>query len=333
MKESVRETKHPWMVGIAVAAIAGAYFFFLGTSKYREPGPNLQYDITQYADVDNVETRWIEVDEIALDLDSPHGLAVQGDRLYVAGTNAIAVLDADDEEVARYSFEGEPNCLAIAVDGTMFVAMPNEVQVLHADGSLGDRWTDFSERSYLTSIAVTEKDVFIADAGKHVVYRYNWDGERKVVIGKRNDEMDVPGIEVPSPYLDLALNDEGHLWVVNPGKLGLERYRRTGDFVTSWYHPTLELHGFSGCCNPTQITFDNSGNLVTSEKGLVRVKVYEVTAGDFQELVAGHKVFPKEQSVRDIAVDAQDRILVLDPRTDTIRVFAMKEDVDGAATT
>jgi len=339
MKESVRETKHPWMAGIAIAAIAGAYFFFLGTSKYPEPGANLQYDITRYTEVDNIETRWEEVDEISLDLDTPSGMAVQGDRLLVAGTNAISELDARHKEVARYTFEGEPNCLAIAPDGTMFVAMPNEVQVLNADGSEGDRWTDFSNRSFLTSIVATEKDVFVADAGKHVVYRYNMDGERKSEIGRRDDEKDIPGIQVPSPYLDLAVNDEGHLWIVNPGKLGLERYRTNGDFVTSWYHPTLELNGFSGCCNPTQIAFDQSGNLVTGEKGLVRLKKYEVTAGDFQELIVGHKSFPKaksvakEKSLRDLVVDAEDRILALDPRTNTIRVFVMKEDANGAETT
>jgi len=333
MKESVHTPKHPWLAGVAIAAVAGAYFFFLGTSKYPEPGGNLQYDITQYTDVDDIETRWEEAGEITLDLDMPHGLAVQDDRLYIAGKNAISVLDANHAEVERFEFEGEANCIAIAPDGTMFVAMPNEVQVLNADGSEGDRWTDFADRSFLTSIAATDDDVFIADAGKHVVYRYTWDGERKTEIGKKNPERDVPGIEVPSPYLDLAINDEGHLWVVNPGKLGLERFRGNGDIVTSWYHPTLELHGFSGCCNPTQIAFSNDGKLITCEKGLVRVKVYEVTAGTFEELVVGHKLFPKEQSVRDIAVDADDRILVLDPRSDSIRIFAMKEGADVATTT
>ncbi len=333
MKESVRETKHPWLAGVAVAAIAGAYFFFLGTSKYPEPGANLQYDITEYTELDDIETRWEEVGEISVDVRSPHGLAVQDDRLYVAGTNAVAVLDANNEEVERFAFEGQPNCLAVAPDGTLFIAMPNEVQVLHADGSEGARWTDFADRSFLTSIAANEEDVYIADAGKHVVYRYTWDGERKEEIGRKDDERDIPGIEVPSPYLDLALNDEGHLWVVNPGELGLERFRPNGDIVTGWYHPTLELHGFSGCCNPTQIAFDNDGKLITCEKGLVRVKVYEVTAGVFEELVVGHKLFPGEQSVRDIAVDAENRILVLDPRTDLIRVFAMKEGADVATTT
>ena len=123
-------------------------------------------------------------------------------------------------------------------------------------------------------------------------------------------------------------NDEGHLWVVNPGKLGLERYRPTGEIVTSWYHPNLQLEGFSGCCNPTQIDFAPDGRLITGEKGLVRVKAYEVTMGKFEELVAGSKLFPKEQSLRDLAVDARGRILLLDPRSDTVRVFVLNEDTE-----
>jgi hypothetical protein len=333
VKETVRETRHPWLVGIAVAAIAGAYFFFLGTSKYPEPGANLNYDIKEYTELDNIETRWEEVDEIPVDVEMPRGMAVVGDEIYVAGTNAVVVIGPDKAEVARYEFEGEPNCMAVGPDGKMYIGMPNEVQVLSADGEPLARWTNFVERSYITSIAVDEEDVFLADAGKHMVYRYSLDGERQVEIGRKDDERDIPGIFVPSPYLDLALNDEGHLWVVNPGELGLERYRRNGDIVTGWYHPTLELHGFSGCCNPTHIAFNSEGRLITGEKGLVRLKVYEVTAGTFEELIVGSKAFPKEQSLRDLAVDAQDRVLALDPRTDSIRVFALKEQADVGTTT
>ena len=142
---------------------------------------------------------------------------------------------------------------------------------------------------------------------------------------------------MPIPYLDLAINYYFHLWVVNPGELGLERYRAEGDIVTSWYHPNLRLEGFSGCCNPTQIAFTPEGKLITAEKGLVRIKSYEVTMGKFEELIAGSRLFPKEASLRDLTVDAKGRILALDPRSDTVRIFAMKqegsqEESDGSET-
>ena len=73
----------------------------------------------------------------------------------------------------------------------------------------------------------------------------------------------------------------------------------------------------------------NDGRLLTAEKGLVRVKLYDVTDGEYQELVAGSKLFPREQSLKDIAVDKQDRILLLDPRINAVRIFDEKENVDG----
>ena len=197
------------------------------------------------------------------------------------------------------------------------------------DGTISARWEKLDARAYITSIAVLDEDVFVADAGNRVVLRYDREGALQGRIGEKNEDVDIPGIEVPSPYLDLAINADGDLWVVNPGRLGLERYRPDGSIVTSWYRPNLRLEGFSGCCNPTHIAFDSAGRLVTAEKGLVRVKKYEVTLGEYEELVAGSKNFPREQSLRDLVVDARDRILLLDPRSDTIRIFEQKDDNHG----
>ena len=331
MKEPVRHTKHPWIVGIAVAAIAVAYFVLLSRNDFPEPGANIEYDVEQYAALDRVPTRFSEVDGIDPDFENLRALSITPDGMYVAGEDVIAVFDNKDTETARFTIDGTPNCLAVAPDGALFVGMPTRVQVLNADGTVQASWDDFSERSYLTSIAVNGDDVYIADAGTRVVYRYTRDGERLETIGAKNDDRDIPGIEVPSPYLDLAVNDEGHLWVVNPGKLGMERYRENGEIVTSWYRPDLRLEGFSGCCNPTHVAFSQDGRLITAEKGLVRIKVYDVTDGEYQELVAGSSLFPREQSLRDIAVDARDRVLVIDPRTDSIRIFELEETRDETA--
>jgi hypothetical protein len=53
----------------------------------------------------------------------------------------------------------------------------------------------------------------------------------------------------------------------------------------------------------------------------VRVKIYEVTAGDFEELVVGSKSFRVAQSVSDMVVDSSDRVLVLDSRQKSVRIF------------
>jgi hypothetical protein len=63
----------------------------------------------------------------------------------------------------------------------------------------------------------------------------------------------------------------------------------------------------------------------------VRVKRFEVTAGTYDGLVAASEQFPQEQSVKDLAVDAKDRALVLDAKRGSIRVFARKEVTSGTA--
>jgi len=330
MKESVRQIKNPWLVGVSVAAIAGAYFFLLGSSKYPEPGANIEYSIQEFADLDKIDTQFEEKGRIQSSVENARALAIGPGKVYVAGKDAIVVYGDADQEIARYAVAGTPNCLAVAPDGTIYAGLPRKVVVLDAQGAKQAEWSDFVDRSYLTAIAVNGADVFVADAGKRVVYRFDTKGSLQGKIGEKDTARDVPGIEAPSPYLDLAVNPDGELWVVNPGKLGLEQYRNDGSLVTSWYRPSLKLDGFPGCCNPTHIAFTSKGELVTCEKGLVRVKMYEVTAGGFDELVAGSALFPREQSVRDLAIDSKDRVLVLDPQNNAIRVFARKETDHGS---
>lgn len=331
-KEPVRTISSPWLVGGAVAVIGVLYFALLGTSEYPEPGESLNYDVEIFAKLDDVPTRYTESAPIAPKVEDPQGMAIGPDgRLYVTGQDAVVIYE-DRDETGRFSLDGNPKCIHVAKDGTIFLGYATRVEVADGDGTIRSVWDDFNSRSYLTSIATYEDNVFVGDAGNRVVLRFNRDGELLGRIGERDEAMDVPGLEVPSPYLDLAVNEEGHLWVVNPGKLGFERYRHDGEIVTSWYRPTLELEGFSGCCNPTQMTFMNDGRLLTAEKGLVRIKTYEVTSGEFLELVAGSKLFARIQSMSDLVVDQQDRILVLDPRDDLVRVFQLDEDGENGKT-
>lgn len=322
MKEPVRRVKRPWLVYVIVAAIAALYFGLLAKSKYPEPGANLLYETEAYEAVDDVPTRFSETGRIVPDVADPRALATTDDgRILVGGEKAIAVYDTSGKQVARYALDGTPSSLAVAPDGEIIVGMADHLEVLTPGGAPKAVWETPGTQTFLTSVIADDENIYTADAGHRVVYRYDRAGKLLGVIGKKDPDRDIPGLEVPSPYFDVAFDSDGALWVVNPGKLGLESYRPNGDLITSWYNASLKLEGFCGCCNPSHVTFDRDGNLITCEKGLVRVKVFEVTAGEFLELVAPSELFPKEDAVRDLAVDAGNRILVLDPRHDAIRIF------------
>lgn len=324
MKEPVHKPKYPYLWGVAIAAIAAVYFYLItGKEKFPEPGENLKYDLTEILAVDQVETRFEETGQIVPALERVKSLAADADgNLLVGGENAIVIYNGSGKETGRIPVTGIPSCLSFAPDGRLLVGLDDKVLVLGTDHKPQATWENFTERSLITAIAANETDVFLADAASRCVLHVDYDGKVLNRIGEMDEKRDIPGLEVPSPYFDVAFDSEGQLWVVNPGKLGLERYRTNGDIVTSWYRPSVtELDGFSGCCNPSQIAFNREGRLVTAEKGPVRVKIYEVTSGSFEELVVGSSAFHVPQSVGDIAVDASDRIMVLDPKKKAIRIF------------
>jgi len=324
LKEPVRNTKHPYLLGAVIALLVGGYVSLIANDHLTDKEyENLEYDITQYLAIDEVESRYEEVGQIVPKIEGARTLETDADgNLYVGGENAIVIYNAGGKETSRIEIEGRPTCLEFTPDGRLLVGLEDKVIVLGADYAQKATWGNFSERSYITAMAAGEDEVYLADYAGRCVLRVDYDGKVLNRIGEADEKRDIPGLEVPSPHFDLAFDQDGQLWVVNPGKLGLERYRENGDIVTSWYRASItELDSFSGCCNPTQIAFNSKGRLITCEKGPVRVKVFEVTSGSFEELVVGSSAFHVPQSIGDMVVDAQDRILVLDPKKNAVRIF------------
>ncbi len=324
-----------WSVVIAVLAVAVA--LLLVNDRRPEPSAAFRYEVGDFQKVDPSQILFRESGKLTPGLDRVSALSAGSDeKIYVAGDNTIVVYDLDGTEVERIALTGTPDCIAVASDGDILLGMRSHIEVVDARGATKSVWENLGKRSYITSIAVDEDVVYVADAGQRVVLRFDRSGKLLGRIGEKDAAREVPGLIVPGPYFDVALDDEGALWVVNPGRLGLESYRSNGDLITSRYRPSMAVEGFCGCYNPVHIAFRKDGSLVTGEKGLARVKVYEADES-FAGLVAGPDSFPnsnisalsspsdKGTPIQDLAVDARDRVLVLDPHEKVVRIFEEKE--------
>jgi sugar lactone lactonase YvrE len=205
----------------------------------------------------------------------------------------------------------------VKVDG-VYLGVGEHVEVHSPSGERRATWTGLGENAVITSIAVGEKDVFVADYGGRLVWRFDRSGK---LLGKIGEER----LVIPSPYFDVAIAPDGALWAANTGKRRMERFSLDGRLEESWGKASMEIGGFSGCCNPSHFAIRKDGSFVTSEKGLERIKVYG-PHGKFVCVVAAPDDFVEGTVGIDVAVDSAGRVLVLDPKARKVRIFVEKED-------
>lgn len=301
-------------------------------------GREFVYDVAELARVDPNLILYEEVSRpIQTAFAEAHCLAVDGNGLiYVGGDGMIRRLDQAGNRLGDNGLDQSPQCLCPAPDGRLYVGLRDHVEVYDSQMQRIASWASRGDAAVLSSIVLADSHVFVADAGQRVILRYDPAGTLEAVIGEKDEDRNIPGFVVPSPYFDLAVT-AGLLRAVNPGRQRIEAYTFDGDFEFAWGKPAIAIDGFCGCCNPINIAVLSDGSFVTCEKGVVRVKVYD-SDGAFMGVVAGPEqlmggVKPKvcetpaqcQGGGFDVAVDAQDRIYVLDTLKNTVRIFKRKD--------
>jgi hypothetical protein len=327
---------------IAVACAVGAWAVLRidpsGQQGNRLPAA-LNYDISRYKHVDPALVQYAETGGFSVPLAVARAIAVgPDDKIYVAGDRAVLVFDAQGRPLATRKLAGPPGCLTVELEphpGRIYAGMGDHVEVYADDGSRLAAWPSLGSKALLTSLAVGREDFFAADAGNRVVWHYNLEGKLLGRIGDRDVKHDIPGFVVPSPYFDLALDPDGLVWVVNPAGHRLLAFNNRGQLKVSWGKGSLEIDGFSGCCNPVNIAILPDGSIVTAEKGIPRIKVYG-SAGDLAAVVAGPETLAPTATITeetrpdykldalDLAADRAGRVLVLDPTARRVRIFQHK---------
>ncbi|MEI7500088.1 MAG: hypothetical protein WCK84_06515 [Bacteroidota bacterium] len=306
---------------LTVVVFMGWDLFFSPTNDNINP---YVYDLASLKSGDTSLIRYKEAMRIIPGLSEIHGIATdRSDQIYVAGKNGVEIFDQTGKRVGAFSFDETARCIQVDFKGIIYLGMQDHLEIYSSSGKLLKKWKSCSDKAIITSVAINGNDVFIADAGNKIVYHYNTDGKLLKHIGQKDPEKGIPGFIVPSPWFDLAIGRNGELWVVNPGRHSFEQYSIEGELIKSWGKASMTLEGFCGCCNPSHFAILSDGSFVTSEKGIERVKIYK-SNGDFSCVVVSSKSFIEGTQGLDIAVDSKERIIVLDPVKNQIRIFTEK---------
>lgn len=315
-------------LGGSIAAMGGC------EDRESKPGGGLgerfEYDIKALAKTDPALIGYQQAEVLATDLAGAKAMVVLPD-----GAIAVAV----DRQLKRIGgaddqFDQPITCVGVWGDGAMTLGGVNTVE-LRVDDRTTARW-NIEGKPHVTSMAIHGDNVFVADAGNRIVWRFDRAGTLINRIGDRDASRDIEGFIVPSPLFDCAVDPSGELlWVANTGRHRLEAYSFDGEIQRTWGVASMGIEGFCGCCNPCHFAMLPDGRFITGEKGLPRVKRYSA-AGEFECVVAGCETFGVQTDALTcntpasklggplVAVDAQRRVLALHPAVGELIAFAEK---------
>ena len=319
------------LVNIVLIVLALAIIIIIGKDFIgNKAGKNIvnpyEYNVDEYRKVDSTIILFREVNSFSLNADNPVALAVSGKQIIVVFEKILLKYDYSGKELLRKELPDTASCITIAANNEIWVGTRHSVALFDQGGTLLKRWNSFGDRSVITSLAVSGENVYVADAGNRIVYHCNTSGQILGKIGEKNEQKGVPGYILPSPYFDLAIDDNGLLWVANTGRHSLENYNMDGSLRTSWGIASFKIEGFTGCCNPAQFALMADNSFITSEKGMPRIKWYD-QEGHLKGVVASPDMFNHNSYLApDVAVDSDQRIIALDFERKQVRIFELKND-------
>ena len=285
----------------------------------RPPNP-FAYDIDQFRSVDKELIRWKEARQVGLDTRNPRAIAYSDGKIYLAADNELQVIGSDWSRVLRRTLPAEPSCLAVAREGWIVAGIGDRLVILDNDGETVAESDSLEEESNITSVAILDDYIYAADATRRRVLIFNRKLEQTGEFRGDSGVSEIHGFIVPGAHFSLAVNPEKELWITNPGIHALQNYTPSGRLRSYIQRASFGIEGFSGCCNPVHFTFLPDGRFVTSEKGIIRIKVMR-ESGETESVVAPSELFAGGTRAPAVAVDDNGNVLALDFDRNMIRIF------------
>ncbi|MCK3682970.1 hypothetical protein [Maribellus sp. YY47] len=313
-----------FLIVLAVVIIAVMVGDWISKRPDKMEPNKFEFNVDAFKNVPEEMVLYKETKNFKVGFETPAGITISGDTIYLVGDKNLKLIEPSGKLLLEIGFQDEPTTVEVK-DKMIFIGFQNHIQVLNMRGELQKEWSLAGENTFITAIAADQNNVFVADAGNRRIVRYSKDGELIGEFEGKASADDLHGFIIPSPYFDMDVTEYDELWVVNPGLHTLEQYTEDGNLREHWRASGAQTESFSGCCNPAYFCFLPDGSFVTSEKGLVRVKIYK-PSGEFLGVVAPPTKFDDklEGEAPDVSVDKDGNVYALDLDRKLLRMFEKK---------
>ncbi len=240
------------------------------------------------------------------------GIAVgPGDLIYALGDNEVRIFESDGNPVKNWKAPEKSACLAVGPDRSVYIGLPGRVEIFAADGSHAGGFAAGADNkpADITAIKVFQKDILVADAVARIIRRYDVSGKQLGIIGNKSK---AGSFILPNKGLDIDIDTKGVIRATDTGRHQVTSWAIDGSPLGSFGKFGMsDPADFVGCCNPVNLAVTPDGKIVTGEKMVARVKVYEPDGRLLA--VIGPEQFDPDCIHIHLAVDSKGRILAGDP--------------------
>jgi hypothetical protein len=331
-----------------------------------------------------------ETQTFAVDVERATCFCAANERFFVGADSQVVVFDNYGQEVGSVSVSGQPTAILFSgnekfLHDKLLVVFQDRVEIF----TFGDTdstntvnltqqnvWRfDDENKLHFVSIAISDEAAYIADAGKRVIYKCNQSGRVTKQFGtpppqitlqqtssrqatNATTEIKPPMFagfaEVSPMFLSVTFSAKDNVvHVTNPGRCRVETFDADGawDTTLSWGDASSNFTGFCGASNPVGLATLADGRVVTVERTINRVKVYE-TDGRISTIVASpnqlenfptEKIEAVKQNLRRNANPdsltkplyvsvVNDKVVLFDPIFQLIRIFQPNNAVNNPTT-
>ena len=273
-------------------------------------------DETKNSEIPAIPDAWKITAEFSVPHDSLKAVSVTpAGNIYLGGYSFVSCYDKDLKLIWNVKTPSPVTSLSNSGD-TVFASTISQILVMNQVGKILNEWGPFEDNCIITSVSSNRKFVAFADAGNKMVFILDKGGEVKKIIGQNQKHF-----VIPSPYFDVALDNENILFVANTGKHRIETYTIDG-VLKSYFGEAGTAPGlFCGCCAPAHFMIVPEG-YVTAEKGINRIKILD-KKGEFVEFVNSKNNFIKSVPLDLASIDGKT-IYAANPANSKLYVFTRK---------
>ena len=310
------------LILVIAAALTLILFFMLIKAKDKQRRTNpWEFSVEEFRQVDDALVSHRETKRIRLTYENPKDIQYYDGGIYILFEKQLQVINIQGTEKKLIRWDDEiAHSMSVLSGGDVIIAYGNMLRKYSSDAVIVAESDTLDDESIITSITAGSDRFFAADGGLRQVLVYDL---QLNIINRFRGESGVSslhGFILPGNQFSLRINNEGELWITNPGIHQFQNYTADGRLRRSWGDASFGPEGFSGCCNPSYFAFLSDGSYVTSEKGMVRVKIHR-ESGKFSSYVAPPDAFGNGTSAPAIFVDDNDNIILLDFEQGVIRIF------------